>query len=46
VMIRSGIMAAARTSAQIAEALTTLTTLVERDNDPVRDSEKRLGRFM
>jgi len=45
-VIRSGIMAAARTNAQIAQALTALTTLVVRDNDPGRDSEKRLERFM
>ncbi|MCI95856.1 hypothetical protein A2U01_0117155, partial [Trifolium medium] len=34
VVVRSGIMAAARTNAQIAQALATLTTLVARDNDP------------
>ncbi|MCI63920.1 hypothetical protein A2U01_0085177 [Trifolium medium] len=45
-MIRSGIMAAARNNARILEALATLTTLVARDNDPGRDSEKRLERFM
>ncbi|MCI69364.1 hypothetical protein A2U01_0090626 [Trifolium medium] len=45
-MVRSGIMAAARTNAQIAQALATLTNLVARDNDPGRDSEKRLERFM
>ncbi|MCI88996.1 hypothetical protein A2U01_0110284, partial [Trifolium medium] len=39
-------MATARTNAQIAEALATLTTLVARDNDPGRDSEKRLEMFM
>ncbi|CAJ2677885.1 unnamed protein product [Trifolium pratense] len=34
----NGIMAAARTNAQIAQALTALTTLVVRDNDPGRDN--------
>ncbi|MCI87330.1 hypothetical protein A2U01_0108612, partial [Trifolium medium] len=43
---RSGIMAAARTNAQIAQALAAWTTLVARDNDPGRESEKRLERFM
>ncbi|MCI67910.1 hypothetical protein A2U01_0089169, partial [Trifolium medium] len=36
--VRLGIMAAARTNAQIAQALAVLTTLVARDNDPGRDS--------
>ncbi|MCI84649.1 hypothetical protein A2U01_0105927, partial [Trifolium medium] len=38
VVIRSGIMAAARTNAQIAQVLATLSTLVARDNDPGMDS--------
>ncbi|GAU52035.1 hypothetical protein TSUD_418750, partial [Trifolium subterraneum] len=37
---------AARTSAQIAEALTVLTNLMTRDNDPAREDEKRLERFL
>ncbi len=41
----SGIMAG-RTSAQIAEALTVLTNLMARDNDPAREDEKRLERFL
>ncbi|MCI94439.1 hypothetical protein A2U01_0115737, partial [Trifolium medium] len=41
-----GIMAAARTNAQIAEALATLTNIEARDNDPGRDGEKRLERFI
>ncbi|MCI65409.1 hypothetical protein A2U01_0086667, partial [Trifolium medium] len=44
--VRSGIMAAARTNAQIAQALAALTTLVAMDNDPGRESEKRLERFI
>ncbi|MCI80110.1 hypothetical protein A2U01_0101381, partial [Trifolium medium] len=39
-------MAAARTNAQIAEALATLANIVARDNYPGKDSEKRLERFM
>ncbi|MCI69115.1 hypothetical protein A2U01_0090376, partial [Trifolium medium] len=41
-----GIMAAARTNAQIAEALATLANIVARDNDPEKDGEKRLETFM
>ncbi|GAU51659.1 hypothetical protein TSUD_414800, partial [Trifolium subterraneum] len=37
---------AGRTSAQIAEALTVLTNLMARDNDPAREDEKRLERFL
>ncbi|MCI51880.1 hypothetical protein A2U01_0073124, partial [Trifolium medium] len=37
---------AARTNAQIAEALAMLANIVARDNDPGKDSEKRLERFM
>ncbi|MCI58935.1 hypothetical protein A2U01_0080190, partial [Trifolium medium] len=39
-------MAAARTNAQIAEALATLTNIVARDNQPGREGEMRLERFM
>ncbi|MCI62480.1 hypothetical protein A2U01_0083737, partial [Trifolium medium] len=39
-------MAAARTNTQIAEALGTLANIVARDNDPGKDGEKRLERFM
>ncbi|MCI69863.1 hypothetical protein A2U01_0091126, partial [Trifolium medium] len=43
----SGIMAAAaRTNAQIVEALDALTNIVARDNQPGRDGEMRLERFM
>ncbi|MCI91795.1 hypothetical protein A2U01_0113090, partial [Trifolium medium] len=37
---------AARTNAQIVEALATLTNIVARDNQPGRDVEMRLERFM
>ncbi|MCI79154.1 hypothetical protein A2U01_0100425, partial [Trifolium medium] len=37
---------AARTNAQIAEALATLANFMVRDNEPERDDEKRLERFM
>ncbi|MCI25221.1 cellular nucleic acid-binding protein, partial [Trifolium medium] len=40
------IMAAARTNAQMVEALATLANIVARDNDPGRDGERRLERFM
>ncbi|MCI18219.1 hypothetical protein A2U01_0039372 [Trifolium medium] len=39
-------MAAARTNAQIVGALATLTNIVARDNQPGRESEMRLKRFM
>ncbi|MCI53832.1 hypothetical protein A2U01_0075079, partial [Trifolium medium] len=39
-------MAAARTNAQIVEALATLANILARDNDPGRDGEKWLERFM
>ncbi|MCI93239.1 hypothetical protein A2U01_0114537, partial [Trifolium medium] len=35
-------MAAARTNAQIVEALATLTNIVARDNQPGREDELRL----
>ncbi|MCI82021.1 cellular nucleic acid-binding protein, partial [Trifolium medium] len=38
--------AAARTNAQIVEALATLTNIVARDNQPGREGEMRLERFM
>ncbi|MCI63427.1 hypothetical protein A2U01_0084684, partial [Trifolium medium] len=38
--------AAARTNAQIAEVLAALTNIVVRDNQPGRDVEMRLERFM
>ncbi|MCI74466.1 cellular nucleic acid-binding protein, partial [Trifolium medium] len=38
--------AAARTNAQIVEALATLTNIVARDNQPGREREMRLERFM
>ncbi|MCI82907.1 hypothetical protein A2U01_0104181, partial [Trifolium medium] len=37
---------AARTNAQIAEALATLTGIVVRDHQPGREDEARLERFM
>ncbi|MCI53067.1 cellular nucleic acid-binding protein, partial [Trifolium medium] len=40
------IMAAARTNAQIVEALATLTNIVARDNQPRREDEMRLEQFM
>ncbi|MCI80751.1 hypothetical protein A2U01_0102022, partial [Trifolium medium] len=40
------IMAAARTNTQIVEALATLTNIVARDNQPGREDEMRLERFM
>ncbi|GAU51862.1 hypothetical protein TSUD_416460, partial [Trifolium subterraneum] len=39
-------MTAARANAQIAESLATLTHLLARGDDPARDGEKRLGRFL
>ncbi|MCI37175.1 hypothetical protein A2U01_0058399, partial [Trifolium medium] len=39
-------MAAARTNAQMADAITMLTNLAARDNAPGREDEVRLGRFM
>ncbi|MCI88537.1 hypothetical protein A2U01_0109824, partial [Trifolium medium] len=46
-VIRLGIMAAAaRTNAQIVEALPALTNIVARDNQPGRDGDVRLERFM
>ncbi|MCI56340.1 hypothetical protein A2U01_0077591, partial [Trifolium medium] len=38
--------AAARTNAHIVEDLATLTNIVARDNQPGRDVEMRLERFM
>ncbi|MCI91759.1 hypothetical protein A2U01_0113054, partial [Trifolium medium] len=38
--------AAVRTNAQIVEALAALTNIVARDNQPGRDGEMRLERFM
>ncbi|MCI62130.1 hypothetical protein A2U01_0083387, partial [Trifolium medium] len=40
------IMAAARTNTQIVEALATLTNIVARDNQPRREDEMRLEKFM
>ncbi|MCI79528.1 hypothetical protein A2U01_0100799, partial [Trifolium medium] len=37
---------AARTNAQITEALATMANLMARDNEPGRDDEKRLEWFM
>ncbi|GAU29258.1 hypothetical protein TSUD_392080 [Trifolium subterraneum] len=39
-------MTSARTNAQIAESLATLTHLLARGDDPTRDGEKRLDRFL
>ncbi|GAU51985.1 hypothetical protein TSUD_417850, partial [Trifolium subterraneum] len=39
-------MTAARANAQIAESLATLTHLLARGDDPARDGEKRLDRFL
>ncbi|MCI35195.1 cellular nucleic acid-binding protein, partial [Trifolium medium] len=39
-------MAAARNNAQLVEALATLTNIVARDNQPGREAEMRLERFM
>ncbi|GAU45290.1 hypothetical protein TSUD_327480 [Trifolium subterraneum] len=39
-------MTAALTNAQIAESLATLTHLLARGDDPARDGEKRLDRFL
>ncbi|GAU41294.1 hypothetical protein TSUD_374190 [Trifolium subterraneum] len=39
-------MTPARANAQIAESLATLTHLLERGDDPARDGEKRLDRFL
>ncbi|MCI74966.1 hypothetical protein A2U01_0096232 [Trifolium medium] len=36
----------ARANNQIAEALATMANLMARDNEPGRDDEKRLERFM
>ncbi|MCI69900.1 hypothetical protein A2U01_0091163, partial [Trifolium medium] len=38
--------AAARTNTQIVEALATLTNIVARDNQPEREGEMRLEKFM
>ncbi|MCI68846.1 hypothetical protein A2U01_0090107, partial [Trifolium medium] len=37
---------AARTNAQIAEALATMANIMAKDNQPGRDDEMRLERFM
>ncbi|GAU51721.1 hypothetical protein TSUD_415270 [Trifolium subterraneum] len=42
----SGTMTSARANAQIAESLATLTHLLARGDDPARDGEKRLDRFL
>ncbi|GAU37338.1 hypothetical protein TSUD_395190 [Trifolium subterraneum] len=39
-------MAAARTNAQIAESLATVANILARGDNPVRDGEKRLERFL
>ncbi|GAU25039.1 hypothetical protein TSUD_155130 [Trifolium subterraneum] len=39
-------MTSARTNAQIAESLATLTHIFARGDDPARDGEKRLDRFL
>ncbi|GAU10404.1 hypothetical protein TSUD_419090, partial [Trifolium subterraneum] len=41
-----GTMTSARANAQIAESLATLTHLLARGDDPARDGEKRLDRFL
>ncbi|GAU36214.1 hypothetical protein TSUD_363690 [Trifolium subterraneum] len=42
----SGTMTSAHANAQIAESLATLTHLLARGDDPTRDGEKRLDRFL
>ncbi|GAU26517.1 hypothetical protein TSUD_361500 [Trifolium subterraneum] len=42
----SGTMTSARANAQITESLATLTHLLARGDDPARDGEKRLNRFL
>ncbi|GAU35398.1 hypothetical protein TSUD_160490 [Trifolium subterraneum] len=42
----NGTMTSARANAQIAKSLATLTHLLARGDDPARDGEKRLDRFL
>ncbi|GAU48050.1 hypothetical protein TSUD_404850 [Trifolium subterraneum] len=44
--MKSSTMTSARANAQIAESLATLTHLLVRGDDPARDGEKRLDRFL